>query len=67
MQLARRLFIGGNWKSNMTYQGAFELIDSTLSKMEHKPEQIDVVVFPNYLHTLGVRDSLVNTNVQVNL
>ena len=49
----------------MTYRGAFELVDSTLSKLAHKPEQIDVVVFPSSLHVLGVRDSLVGTDVQV--
>lgn len=49
----------------MTYRGAFELVDSTLSKLTHKPEQIDVVVFPSSLHVLGVRDSLVGTDVQV--
>ena len=65
MQIARRLFIGGNWKSTMTRTGALELVGSTLNNMSHNPSNMDVVVFPNNLLISEVTNSLSNPNVHV--
>ena len=65
MQIARRLFIGGNWKSTMTKSSALELVGATLNKIGHNPSNMDVVVFPNNLHVGEVTNSLSNPNVYV--
>jgi triosephosphate isomerase len=65
MNLARRLFIGGNWKSNMTRKSAKELVEGTLNKIGHNPAKVDVVVFPNYLHVGEVSSLLTDQNVKV--
>ena len=65
MQIARRLFIGGNWKSTMTRANAQELVGSTLNQISHDPNNVEVVVFPNYLHVGEVNNTLTNPNVHV--
>ena len=65
MQIARRLFIGGNWKSTMTRANAQELVGSTLNQISHDPNNVEVVVFPNYLHVGEVNNNLTNSNVHV--
>ena len=65
MNFARKLFIGGNWKSNMTRKSAQELVQGTLNKIGHNPSKVDVVVFPNYLHVSCVSSGLSDKNVKV--
>jgi hypothetical protein len=37
MEAARRRFIGGNWKSNLTFGDAKKLVTDVLNKAEFNP------------------------------
>ena len=65
MQVVRRLFIGGNWKSTMSRSNAHELVTNTLNKIAHNPDNVEVVVFPNNLLIGDLSSGLTNPNIHV--
>jgi triosephosphate isomerase len=68
----RKLFIGGNWKSNNTLAQTQALVTSLLDKLEFDPEKVgtfsnylDVVVAPVYVHLITVLFTKKNPHIEV--
>jgi len=57
----RKLFVGGNWKSNNTFAATKELTDKTLCTMEFNAELVDVIVSPIFLHIPYVLEKVPKT------
>lgn len=64
MQVNRKRFIGGNWKSNNTLAKSLELVESVVNKLEF--DNLDVVVAPVTLHLHPVQQAIKN-GVQVSV
>ncbi|EGR31095.1 triosephosphate isomerase, putative [Ichthyophthirius multifiliis] len=62
----RRLFVGGNWKCNNTYNQTQSLVKDVLNKITFDPKKVDVVVSPVFLHVPWVLEN-VQKNVQVSV
>lgn len=58
MEAARRRFIGGNWKSNLTFADAKKLVTDVLNKAEFNTSKVEVVVAPVMIHIPWVLSSL---------
>ncbi|KAL6771083.1 hypothetical protein ACKKBF_B33850 [Auxenochlorella protothecoides x Auxenochlorella symbiontica] len=56
--MARKFFVGGNWKSNGTVKSVKALVESLNSFKVPGPEVVDVVVAPTFLHIPAVVDAL---------
>lgn len=54
----RRLFIGGNWKSNNTLAQTKDLVENTLNKIKFDQNKVEVVVAPVALHIPYVTGAL---------
>lgn len=65
MQAAKRLFVGGNWKSNNALKDTRALIDNVLNKLKFGADKVDVVVFPPLLHVPEVQARLASHDIQV--
>lgn len=50
MSNLRRLFVGGNWKSNGTLAFAKSHSEGVLNKLQFNPQKVEVVVAPTFLH-----------------
>jgi triosephosphate isomerase len=64
MNQSRRLFIGGNWKSNGTLKLANELVTS-LQTCEYNTDRCEVVVAPTFIHLSTVQSLLNNSSIIV--
>jgi triosephosphate isomerase (TIM) len=60
----RKLFVGGNWKSNGSTTKIADLIESTYNAASFDTENIDVVVSPIAIHIASAK-ALLNKNIQV--
>jgi triosephosphate isomerase len=54
----KKLFVGGNWKSNNTLAESKNLVENVLNKLDFDPNRVDVVVAPIFLHIPYVVDAL---------
>ena len=59
---SKRMFVGGNWKSNGSTTKISELIESTYNKAQFDTENVDVVVAPIAIHIASAK-ALLNKNV----
>lgn len=46
----KKLFIGGNWKSNGTMAFANDFTSNVLNQLKYDPAKLEVVVAPMTLH-----------------
>ena len=60
----RRLFVGGNWKSNNTFSQTQDLVKNVYNKLQFNPQKVDVIAAPVFVHIPWVLDN-VQKNVQV--
>tara|TARA_B110000285_G_C14975343_1_gene538674 strand:+ start:121 stop:315 length:195 start_codon:yes stop_codon:yes gene_type:complete len=58
----RKLFVGGNWKSNGSTTKIADLIESTYNAASFDTENIDVVVSPIAIHIASAK-ALLNKNI----
>lgn len=65
MENQRKVFIGGNWKCNLTLETSKALVTSVLNPMVVDSSKVDVAVFPINIHLPTVRSTLTNANVIV--
>lgn len=61
-KVARRLFIGGNWKCNGSIKSTESLIKDTVNKIAFDTSKLQVLVSPISLH-LPIAKSLLNPKV----
>lgn len=61
MKFAKKLFVGGNWKCNNTLKDTRNITDNVVNKLKFFEDKVDVVIFPNALHTTELL-SRVNAN-----
>ena len=65
MESGRKLFIGGNWKCNLTLSATKELINSVLKPMPIDSSKVEVAVFPINLHLSTVKNAITNQGIIV--
>lgn len=65
MESQRKLFIGGNWKCNLTLSSSQDLINSVLNQMQVDPSKVEVAVFPVSIHLASVKSAVTNPNIIV--
>lgn len=58
MESSRKVFIGGNWKSNLTVSQIESHISSVINQLEVNHEKIEVLVAPTMLHLSQVKQIL---------
>ena len=61
---SRKLFVGGNWKSNGSTTKIADLIEQTYNAASFDTENVDVVVAPIAIHIASAK-ALLNKNIQV--
>lgn len=61
-KVARRLFIGGNWKCNGTVKSTETLINNTINKIAFDTSKLQVLVSPVSLH-LPAAKKLLNSKI----
>jgi triosephosphate isomerase len=59
---ARKLFVGGNWKSNGTIKFVKEHIADVINKLVIDPAKLEVMVAPTYIH-LPLAKELLKPNI----
>ena len=64
MQSARKIIIGGNWKSHNTLKDSQNLITNVVNNLKFDPERIEVVVAPVFVHIPWVLENI-RKDVQV--
>ena len=47
---SRKLYIGGNWKSNGDLKFVKEHIENVINKLEYDPDKVDVMIAPIFIH-----------------
>ena len=62
---SRKVFIGGNWKCNLTLAKAESLTKDVLNTAQVDPAKVEVAVFPIALQISKIQTWLQNENVQV--
>jgi len=62
---SKKLFVGGNWKSNNTVQQTKQLVEGVLNKLKFDKNKSDVVVAPPALHLALVQQTLTNKDVHI--
>lgn len=60
----RKLYVGGNWKSNGDLKFAKEHIENVINKLEFSPEKMEVMIAPIFIH-LPLAKELTKPNVIV--
>jgi triosephosphate isomerase len=61
----KKLFVGGNWKSNNTVQQTKQLVENVINKLKFDKSKIEVVIAPPLLHLPLVQQTLTNKDVQI--
>lgn len=61
----RKLFIGGNWKSNGTTKFVRDHIDTVLNKIKIDPKKADLIVAPMTIHVAVAKAMLNDIEVGV--
>lgn len=62
-KLARKLFIGGNWKSNNTLSETKNLMNNVINKINYDTNKIEVLICPSTVHLSEVAHTLTNKNI----
>lgn len=62
---SKKLFVGGNWKSNNTLKQTKDLIENVVNKLKFDKNKIDVVIAPPALHLSAVQQALTNKDVHI--
>jgi triosephosphate isomerase len=62
---AKKLFVGGNWKSNNTVQQSKDLVTKVINNLKFDASKLDVVIAPPFLHIPAVQQALTNKDVQI--
>jgi triosephosphate isomerase len=65
MEAQRKLFIGGNWKCNLTLSTSSDLVNNVLNPMTFDSSKVEVAVFPVSIHIPSVLSTLTNKNIIV--
>ena len=65
MNLAKKLFVGGNWKCNNTLKETKSILESVVAKLKFNHEKVDVAIFPSTIHLSEVLHSNTNKHVIV--
>ncbi len=65
MQVARKFFVGGNWKCNNTVSKSKSVVAEVMNKLVFSPAKVDVVIAPLNIHIPLVQASLTQKDVQV--
>jgi len=52
----RKIFIGGNWKSNGTNQFVADMCEKTLPTLAYDQAKVEVLVAPTMLHLQATKD-----------
>eukprot|EP01017_Pseudomicrothorax_dubius_P025495 TRINITY_DN2761_c0_g1_i6.p1 TRINITY_DN2761_c0_g1~~TRINITY_DN2761_c0_g1_i6.p1 ORF type:complete len:261 (-),score=95.62 TRINITY_DN2761_c0_g1_i6:811-1593(-) len=60
----RRIFIGGNWKSNNTVQQTKDLVQNTINKLSFDSARVEVLVAPVFIQLQWAKEN-VSSNVYV--
>lgn len=58
----RKIFIGGNWKSNNTLEESKNIV-SWLNKVEFDAEKVEVLIAPPCLHIPSIKEALTNHSI----
>ena len=58
IKFVRKLFVGGNWKSNGDASFSTEFPKTILNQLKHNKDSVDVVVAPTNLHLTTVKEIL---------
>ena len=64
-KIARKLFIGGNWKSNNTLAETKNLVSSIIDKTNFDTNKLEVLICPSTVHLQEVAQTLKNKNVLI--
>lgn len=64
-KIARKLFIGGNWKCNNTLAETKALVSNIVDKIKFDSNKIEVLICPSTVHIQEVAQTLKNKNVYV--
>jgi len=46
----RKFFVGGNWKSNNTFQATKDLVKNVYNKLKFDPSKVEVAAAPVFVH-----------------
>jgi triosephosphate isomerase len=65
MEIIRKNFVGGNWKSNNTQAETKSIVENVLNKLNFDSAKVDVVAAPVSLQISYVESLLTNKNVQI--
>ena len=63
--MTRKLFIGGNWKSNNTLSQTKDLVKNTINKILYDPTKLDVLIAPTYIHLPEINKLLKNEHINL--
>lgn len=63
--MARRKFVAGNWKMNLTHSEAADLLGALLPLIQSASEDVDVAVCPTFTALAPVRERLRGTRVML--
>lgn len=61
---ARKLYVGGNWKSNGDLKFVKEHIENVINKLEFSPDKMEVMISPIFIH-LPLAKEITKSNVIV--
>ena len=64
-KLARKLFIGGNWKCNNTLEQTQQLMNNVINKIKFDNSKMDVLIAPTFVHIPEVTKMLSNSQILV--
>ncbi len=64
-KLARKMFIGGNWKCNNTLNQTRQLMSQTINQLKFDNKICEVLISPTFLHIPEVCSTLQNKDVYV--
>lgn len=62
-KLARKIFIGGNWKCNNTLADTRNLMNDVINKINFDPKAMEVLICPSTIHISEVANTLANKNI----
>lgn len=65
METQRKLFIGGNWKCNLTLSTSQDLVNTVLNPMPVDSAKVEVAVFPVSIHLPSIKSAVTNPNIIV--
>lgn len=61
----RKIFIGGNWKSNNTLAETRNLVSNVINKITFNTERVEVLICPSTIHVNEVTNTVTNKDILV--